>query len=115
MSRALFESVDRPRAIVDRRGIADALAALPAGPDRNGFGAKLLRGALEQGRAEVARRLSIEPDRGRSAALQGLARRDVAAAAPRVLPRSPDGALTAAVHSAAWLAADAPRSTRPTG
>jgi len=68
VSRALFESVDRPRAIVDRRGIADALAALPAGPDRNGFGAKLLRGALEQGRAEVARRLSIEPDRGRSAA-----------------------------------------------
>ena len=68
MSRALFETVDRPRAIIDRRGIADALAALPAGPDRSGFAAKLLRGALEQGRAEVARRLSLEPDRGRAAA-----------------------------------------------
>ena len=68
MSRALFESVDRPRAIIDRRGIADALAALPAGPDRNGFAAKLLCEALEQGRAEVALRLSLEPDRGRAAA-----------------------------------------------
>ena len=68
MSRALFESVDRPRAIIDRRGIADALAALPAGPDRKGFAAKLLCEALEQGRAEVALRLSLEPDRGRAAA-----------------------------------------------
>jgi len=68
VSRALFESVDRPRAIIDRRGIADALAALPAGPDRNGFAAKLLCEALEQGRAEVALRLSLEPDRGRAAA-----------------------------------------------
>jgi [protein-PII] uridylyltransferase len=68
VSRALFESVDRPRAIIDRRGIADALAALPAGPDRKGFAAKLLCEALEQGRAEVALRLSLEPDRGRAAA-----------------------------------------------
>ena len=68
MSRALFESVDRPRAIIDRRGIADALAALPAGPDRKGFAAKLLCEALELGRAEVALRLSLEPDRGRAAA-----------------------------------------------
>ena len=68
MSRALFESVDRPRAIIDRRGIGDALAALPAGPDRKGFAAKLLCEALEQGRAEVALRLSLEPDRGRAAA-----------------------------------------------
>jgi [protein-PII] uridylyltransferase len=68
VSRALFESLENPRAIVDRRGIADALASLVPGPDRNGFAAKLLRGALEQGRAEVARRLSVEPDRGRAAA-----------------------------------------------
>ena len=68
MTRNLHESVPDRRAIIDRRGIADALAALPKGKDRNGFAAKILRGALEQGRAEVARRLSIEPDRGRAAA-----------------------------------------------
>ncbi|HEU0283741.1 MAG TPA: [protein-PII] uridylyltransferase [Sphingomicrobium sp.] len=68
MTSSKFENVPDRRAIVDRRGIADALAALPAGPDRNGFAAKLLRGALEQGRAEVARRLSADPDRGRAAA-----------------------------------------------
>lgn len=59
---------ENPRAIIDRRAIADALAALQAGPNRNGFAATLLRGALEQGRAEVARRLSTDPDRGRAAA-----------------------------------------------
>jgi [protein-PII] uridylyltransferase len=59
---------ENPRAIIDRRGIADALASLAPGPDRNGFAGKLLRGAMEQGRAEVARRLSLEPDRGRAAA-----------------------------------------------
>jgi [protein-PII] uridylyltransferase len=68
VTRSLHESVPDRRAIIDRRGIADALAALPSGPDRNGFAAKLLRGALEQGRAAVARRLSLEPDRGRAAA-----------------------------------------------
>ena len=68
MSRALFEAVDKPRAIIDRRGIADALAAIPKGKDRNGYAAKILHGALEQGRAEVARRLSLAPDRGRAAA-----------------------------------------------
>ena len=68
MSSSKFESLPDKRAIIDRRGIGDALAALPAGPDRNGFAAKLLRGALEQGRAEVARRLAVEPDRGRAAA-----------------------------------------------
>ena len=41
---------------------------LPKSKDRNGFAAKILRGALEQGRAEVARRLSLDPDRGRAAA-----------------------------------------------
>jgi [protein-PII] uridylyltransferase len=59
---------ENPRAIIDRRGIADALASLAPGPDRNGFAGKLLRGAMEQGRAEVARRLSLQPDRGRAAA-----------------------------------------------
>jgi [protein-PII] uridylyltransferase len=68
MTSSKFDNVPDRRAIVDRRGIADALAAIPAGPDRNGFAAKILRGALEQGRAEVARRLAIDPDRGRAAA-----------------------------------------------
>ena len=68
MSRALFDSVENKRTIIDRRTIADGLAAIPTGRDRNGFAAKLLRSALEQGRAEVARRLNLEPDAGRSAA-----------------------------------------------
>ena len=68
MSRALFVSVENKRTFIDRRSIADGLAAIPQGRDRNGFAAKLLRSALEQGRAEVARRLSHEPDVGRSAA-----------------------------------------------
>ena len=68
MSRALFDSVENKRTIIDRRTIADSLAAIPTGRDRNGFAAKLLRAALEQGRAEVARRLTLEPDAGRSAA-----------------------------------------------
>ncbi len=68
MSRALFDSIENKRTIIDRRTIADSLAALPAGRDCNGLAAKLLRSALEQGRAEVARRLNLEPDAGRSAA-----------------------------------------------
>ncbi len=68
MSRALFDSVENKRTIIDRRSIADGLAAIERGRDRNAFAVKLLRSALEQGRAEVARRLSVEPDAGRSAA-----------------------------------------------
>ena len=68
MTSSKFENVPDRRAIIDRRGIADALAALPKSKDRNGFAAKILRGALEQGRTEVARRLSLDPDRGRAAA-----------------------------------------------
>ena len=68
MSRALFEGVEHKRTIIDRRTIGDGLAAIPTGRDRNGHAVKLLRSALEQGRAEVARRLGIEPDAGRSAA-----------------------------------------------
>jgi len=63
-----FEQVDNRRAIIDRRATADALAAVPAGRDRNGFAVKVLREALEQGRSEIARRLTLEPDRGRAAA-----------------------------------------------
>ena len=68
MTGPTFEHVENRRAIIDRRGIADALTAVPAGRDRHGFAVKILRGALEQGRAEIARRLALEPDRGRAAA-----------------------------------------------
>jgi [protein-PII] uridylyltransferase len=68
VSRALFDSVEHKRTIIDRRSIADGLAAIQSGKDRTGYAVKLLRSALEQGRAEVARRLSVEPDAGRSAA-----------------------------------------------
>jgi [protein-PII] uridylyltransferase len=68
MTRSRFDNVENRRTLVDRRGIADALAAIPSGRDRHGYAIKILRGALEQGRAEIARRLSLEPDRGRAAA-----------------------------------------------
>ena len=68
MSRALNEAVERPRSIIDRRGVSDALAALPDNADRAGFAAKLLRNALEQGRMEIELRLDLEPHRGRAAA-----------------------------------------------
>ena len=55
MSRAKPEAVENRRAIIDRRGIADALAALPPkARNRHGQAAAILRGALEQGRAEIA-------------------------------------------------------------
>ncbi|NUT01526.1 MAG: bifunctional uridylyltransferase/uridylyl-removing protein, partial [Sphingomonas sp.] len=68
MTSSKFENVQDRRALIDRRGIADALAALPKGKDRNGLATQILRRALEQGRAEIARRLALEPDRGRAAA-----------------------------------------------
>ena len=68
MTPSDVESVENRRAIIDRRGIADALAAIAQGPDRHGHALKIFRGALEQGRAEIARRLDIEPGRGRAAA-----------------------------------------------
>jgi [protein-PII] uridylyltransferase len=52
------------RAIIDRREIADRLTALPEKDLRTQAG-KLLRAALDEGREEIARRLAIEPGRGR--------------------------------------------------
>jgi [protein-PII] uridylyltransferase len=68
MTSSKFDNVPDRRAIVDRRGIGDALAAIPPRSDRNRLAAKILRGALDLGRAEVARRLAVDPDRGRAAA-----------------------------------------------
>ncbi len=61
-----FETLPHRRAIIDRRMIADALAALDmsdAASMRRGA-TKLLADALAEGRAEIARRLIEHPSRG---------------------------------------------------
>jgi len=63
-----FLEIDNQRAIVDRRAVADRLVALKPGKGLKGEAASILRGALEYGRAEVAKRLTLEPGNGRAAA-----------------------------------------------
>ena len=63
-----FHEIDHQRAIVDRRAVGDRLAALRPGQKLTGEATAILRGALEYGRAEVARRLTLEPGNGRAAA-----------------------------------------------
>ena len=63
-----FHEIDHQRAIVDRRKVADRLAALRAGRKLSGEATAILRDALDHGRAEVAKRLSLEPGNGRAAA-----------------------------------------------
>jgi len=61
-----FDSLPNRRAIIDRRGLADALAGL-AGDNPAALRAAatpLLREALDQGRAEIARRLAEKPSHG---------------------------------------------------
>ena len=60
--------VENPRAILDRRAVADRLSALRDGKSLNAEAAAILRGALEYGRAEIAKRLTVEPGNGRAAA-----------------------------------------------
>ena len=60
--------IDNQRAIVDRRRVADALSALKPGKKLAAEATSILRGVLDHGRAEVARRLSEEPGNGRAAA-----------------------------------------------
>lgn len=62
-----FENIPHRRAIIDRRILSDALADLPAMPDsgkQRQAAVQLLRGAMESGRAEIARRLTENPSRG---------------------------------------------------
>ena len=59
-----FALIDDRRAIIDRRAIADRLAALPSRHLQRDATA-VLRDALDAGRAEIARRLAVEPGRGR--------------------------------------------------
>jgi [protein-PII] uridylyltransferase len=63
-----FLDVENRRAIIDRRAIADRLHGLPAGKMPLNEAASILRGALEDGRAEIAKRLREEPGNGRAAA-----------------------------------------------
>jgi [protein-PII] uridylyltransferase len=60
--------IDNRRAIIDRRSVADRLAALRAGKKLTADATSVLRGALEYGRAEIAKRLAEEPGNGRAAA-----------------------------------------------
>ncbi|HVF83609.1 MAG TPA: [protein-PII] uridylyltransferase [Sphingomicrobium sp.] len=54
---ALFDSVSDRRAIIDRRGLADQLSSGEAAPP-------VLRTALAEGRAEIARRIAVDPSAG---------------------------------------------------
>src|SRR3954463_11811527 len=63
-----FLDVENRRAIIDRRAIADRLGGLRAGKKLTGEAAATLRGALEYGRAEIAKRLTEAPGNGRAAA-----------------------------------------------
>jgi [protein-PII] uridylyltransferase len=68
---ARFDSLPNRRRIVDRRALADALAALPdeGGPAKQRPAmVALLREALDAGRAEIAHRLEEHPSRGSEAA-----------------------------------------------
>ncbi|HSX54764.1 MAG TPA: [protein-PII] uridylyltransferase [Sphingomonas sp.] len=70
---ARFDSVPNRRAIVDRRALADELAAIEA-PDTMRLrqaGALRLKAALEAGRAEIASRLAEHPARGHESAASG--------------------------------------------
>src|SRR3954447_18920690 len=62
------ESIPIPRAIIDRRAIADRLQTIRSGKKLAGEATLILRGALEYGRAEIAKRVSEEPGNGRAAA-----------------------------------------------
>ena len=63
-----LEPVADRRAVIDRRVLADRIAGVRPGKRRPGDIAKILAEALAGGRAEIARRLSDEPGRGRAAA-----------------------------------------------
>ncbi|MFN3435905.1 MAG: DUF294 nucleotidyltransferase-like domain-containing protein, partial [Sphingomonas sp.] len=60
------QRVPRQRAVIDRRALADAVAALHVahGPAARGEIVKALRSGLDEGRAELARRLAEAPSAG---------------------------------------------------
>jgi [protein-PII] uridylyltransferase len=63
-----FDTIPNRRAIINRRVLADALAALEGDASAlRGLAGAILKPALEAGRAEIARRLAEHPQRGREA------------------------------------------------
>jgi [protein-PII] uridylyltransferase len=62
----IHDPVDNRRAIIDRRAISDAAAQLAPGQSAELLA--ILREALKNGRAEIARRLAAEPGAGRASA-----------------------------------------------
>jgi [protein-PII] uridylyltransferase len=63
-----FLDIDNRRAIIDRRAVADRLAALGRGKKVTAQAGEILCEALKGGRAEIESRLSQEPGNGRAAA-----------------------------------------------
>src|SRR5437763_1355196 len=63
-----FLDVENRRAIIDRRALADRIGGLRASKKLAAETAAILRGALEYGRAEIAKRLAEAPGNGRAAA-----------------------------------------------
>ena len=59
-----FSLIANRREIIDRREVAEQLAALPV-DDLRRDATSVLRAALDHGRSEIARRLAQEPGRGR--------------------------------------------------
>ncbi|MCL6741344.1 [protein-PII] uridylyltransferase [Sphingomonas sp. RB56-2] len=59
-----YQLIADRRAVIDRRALAERLAALPD-KDLQAEAGKALREALDAGRAEISRRLALEPGRGR--------------------------------------------------
>ena len=68
MSDRGHEALPGQRAIIDRRAVADRLSGLKPGKQLTAEACTILRGALEYGRAEIAKRLADEPGNGRDAA-----------------------------------------------
>src|SRR3954454_6253570 len=63
-----FLDVENRRAIIVRRALAAGIGGLRASKKLTGETAAILRGALEYGRAEIAKRLTEAPGNGRAAA-----------------------------------------------
>jgi [protein-PII] uridylyltransferase len=93
----MLEEIDHRRSIIDRRVLADRLAGLRAGKPLNAEATSILRGALDYGRAEIAKRLAEEPGNGRAAAQataflhDQLVRLTYDFVGSRVLPEPPAG------------------------
>ena len=68
-----FDALTNRRAIIDRRALAEALAAVPNAPagDLRRAAVAVLREGLEAGRAEIKQRLLDRPSRGLEAAAAG--------------------------------------------